>query len=134
MRSPRDKFLLSSLYCFVVIALIIGISTTLGVKSAVSNYNGLCDGFRGEEFTCTLEESVNNSLSEGYLVTCFLTTIPFFFWGIAFGRVVISSMKLGRAIAFFLIFSLAIIAGIFGYFVGALFPIFIGEVVEIVGI
>jgi uncharacterized membrane protein YhaH (DUF805 family) len=123
MRSPRDKFLLSSLCCFVVIALIIVISTILGVKSAVSNYNGLCDGFHGEEFTCTLEESVSNSLFGRYIITSFLTPIPFFFWGIAVGRVVISSMKLGRVIAFFLTFSLAIVAGIFGYFVGALFPI-----------
>jgi uncharacterized membrane protein YhaH (DUF805 family) len=134
MRSPRDKFLLSSLCCFVIIALIIGISTTLGIKSAVSNYNGLCDGFHGEKFTCTLEESVSNSLFGWYLVTSFLTPIPFFFWGIAVGHVVISSMKLGRAIAFFLTFSLAIVAGILGYFVGALFPIVIGEVVKIVGI
>jgi hypothetical protein len=134
MRSPTDKFLISSLCCFVVLALIIGISTTLGIESAVSNYNGLCNGFHGEEFTCTLEESVSNSLFGWYLVTSFLTPIPFFFWGIAVGRVVTSSMKLGRAITFFLTFSLAIISGIFGYFVGALFPIVIGEVVKILGI
>jgi hypothetical protein len=134
MRSPTDKFLISSLCCFVVLALIIGISTALGIESAVSNYNGLCNGFHGEEFTCTLEESVSNSLFGWYLVTSFLTPIPFFFWGIAVGRVVTSSMKLGRAITFFLTFSLAIISGIFGYFVGALFPIVIGEVVKILGI
>lgn len=134
MRSPRDKFLRSSLCCFVVLALSLGIPTTLGIKSAVSNYNGLCNGFHGEEFTCTLKESVSNSLFGWSLVTCFLTPIPFFFWGIAVGRVIISSMTLGRAIAFFLTFSLAIISGILGYFVGALFPIVIGEVVKILGI
>ncbi len=124
MRSPRDKFLRLSLCCFVVLALIIGITTFLGYESAVSHYNGFCYEFHGEEFTCTLKESVNNSIFAWSLVTCFLTPIPFFFWGIAVGRWLTPSMQLHPAVAIVLTAVLAITSGVLGFYVSFYFLFF----------
>jgi hypothetical protein len=108
----------------------IGIATVIGIKSAFLHWNGLCHDFHGDEYTCTLEESVNDSLFGWYIVTCLLTPIPFFFWGIAFCRWLIPPLRLHPVISVVLTAVMAIISGVLGFYASLYFLLFLVPIIK----
>ena len=106
----------------------------MGVSSGISNYDGFCSGFLENRYRCTLGQSVVDYMLFHYFLSLVLTPIPLFFWGMALGRVITSSMQLRSVNSAILTFTFAIAGGTLGYFVGALFPVLIGIVVTAIGI
>jgi hypothetical protein len=135
MLSPKDKFIEWSRFCFVSLALILGLETALVVTNSVQRYDGFCLRYHMGKFPCTFSESIVYGISVvAPFSALLLTPIPGLLWGIAVGRLISFSLKLGRGTSFFLIFNLAIAGGILGHFIGARFPVFISIVVKILGI
>jgi hypothetical protein len=135
MLSPKEKFIEWSRFCFVSLALILGIETAWVVTKSVQRYDGFCHRYHMGKFPCTFSESIVFGISFlAPISALLLTPIPGLLWGIAVGRLTSFSLKLGRGTSFFLIFNLAIAGGILGYFIGARFPVFVGIIVKILGI
>jgi hypothetical protein len=134
MLNPKDKFKRSSLRCFVCLIFILGIETALGIASTVSSYDGFCYGFFDGEWPCTFGEVAVNNIFWMSLSGCFLPPIPGIFWGIAIGRVLVSSKQLRPAISIILTFALAIVGGMLGFVVGIRFTDFLSGMVKVIGI
>lgn len=118
MRSPRDKFLRSSFFCVLSIALILGIETVMGVSAAFSHYQGDCTSFQGETYPCSFDEKVMDEMILWYFLGWFLLPIPCFFWGISTGRAIALSLKLSRMFSGLLMLASAIAGGMIGYWIG----------------
>jgi ABC-type sugar transport system permease subunit len=128
MRSPRDKFLRSSIRCSLSLACIFAIQVMLAIVLTILRYKGYCQGLNVYYFSCTFVEAIVVKIFMLTFINIFIVPIPFIFWGVALGRIIASPIKLGRW--FTVIFTIPIVigSGVFGFFFAFLFPSALGAI------